>query len=239
MIRLLFSVVIIFCIGTKVSASSKDDAAYLARQFIFEEQIQEMRERAAKAYVARLARLLSEYSIKVKDFGRFEDLVPQAITDIAVNGFLDDGTQRYLETFTAQQLNEIAIFHRSGAWQKLYRISYEEMSREGPGEEKTIIIPNFHGYEESKIKELLSFQEFLQFRAFFDSETGKVFMDEVESLFFHLAFDALAASVHLRRFEATINAEFVVEALEAKGIVEIPNPIVRKNLIAQIKKELR
>ncbi|MEX0366323.1 MAG: hypothetical protein AB3N22_09670 [Ruegeria sp.] len=237
--KILFFAVIAFCIGTRIFASPRDDAAYLASQFLHEESIRQMRARAAEVYVGRLAILLREYNIKVKDFDRFEDLIPDAITEVAIKGFLETGTQRYIETFTAQQLKEIADFHRSNAWQKLYRVSYEQMLREGSrAENRTIIVPGFHGYEESKIRELLSFQDFLQFRAFFDSEVGKVFAEKVESLFLHLGVGVLSASVHVRRFEPTLNAEFVIEALEAKGVVEIPNPVVRKNLVAQIRKEL-
>ncbi|RBW55116.1 hypothetical protein [Ruegeria sp. A3M17] len=237
MTKLFLTVGLVFCIAFKVSASPEDDARYIASQFFLEEQIHEMRENASEYYVEYLAGLLNKHNVRLKDPERLEGFVPEEITDIAIDGYINKSTQRVLDAFNAQQLSEIRTFYLTGTWRKLSLLNYEELTT--GKEEKTVILPQDLGYEEYKIRQFLSPQEFQDFQEFVESETGKTFVEKYSEVHFLMVLDAITAPMYLRRGEATLRTEFVLDALKTKGIFEFSNPIARRDFIAKIENELQ
>ncbi|MEO1107371.1 MAG: hypothetical protein AAFX90_05555 [Pseudomonadota bacterium] len=236
MIKLFLTVGFVCCAAFKVSASPEDDAKYIASQFLLEEQILTMRKNASRYYVEYLDGLLSKYTVRVKDTKRLENLVPEEITDIAINGHLDEVTQWHLETYDEQQLSEIRAFYLTGAWQKLKKLSHKECK--AGWVEKTVIAPQLRGYEEARIQRHLSPSEFQNYLDFFGSETGKAF-GKLREYEVTCSEQYTSTSVfELRQGEETLRTEFVLSALKAKGLFQFSNPVARKDFIAKIESEI-
>lgn len=237
MFKPFFAMGLMCCFAFKVSASPENDARYMASQRFLEEEIHAMRANAARYYVEYLGGLLSRYNVRIKDPKRLESLVPQEITDVAIDVQLKEFADSYLEVYDAQQLSEIRTFYLTGVWQKLKRLSYDECK--SGAVKKTVIAPQVRGYEVLKIQQFLTPQEFRDFRDFFDSETGRVFGAGFEHEV--ICSDELNTTgvFSLRLGEATIRTEFVLNALKTKGIFRFSNPVARKDFIAKIESEIQ
>ncbi len=235
--RLCFTVILLCCLALTASASPEDDAKYIASQRFLEEEVRTMRTNASKYYVRYLDSLLRNHNIRVRDAERLEILVPNEITDVAIDEQLDDFAKSYLKTFDAQQLTEIKSFYQTGVWQKLRRLSYKECKAEAA--DRIVISPLAWGYEETKIRHFLSPQEFRDFRYFFESETGKAFGASSEHQV--SCSDGLMTTgvFSLRSGEAAIRTEFVLSALKTKGLFWFSNPIARKDFIAKLESEIK
>lgn len=237
MIKFFLSVSLICCAAFKVSASPEDDAKYIASQFLLEEQILTLRKNASRYYVENLTELLGKHNIRVKDTKRLVSLVPKEVTDIAINGHLDEIAQWQLDAYNTQQLSKIKEFYLTGTWQKLRKLSYKECKARW--EEKTAIAPQVHGYEEARIQRHLSPKEFQSYLDFFGSETGKAFGKLHEYEIWCSEHYTSTSVFLLRRGEATLRTEFVLSALKTKGLFQFSNPVAHKEFIAKIKSEIQ
>lgn len=226
------------CTTSMALASPKEDALYIVSLYADDAIYQRVSEHAAKLYVQALARELSAHNVKVVDFDRFEALIPDSISEIGIHGFHTRSTRAIMETFTAAQLSEIVDFEKSDTAKALTRFSRKQIEENIPPSERIVFVPTEPGYDESKVKDILSEKQFQQFEEYYSSDSSKLYEEKRPTLALFVGMSVITAHLSYPNIEPTIYAPFMLEVLKARGIVSFSNPIEKRKMIEKVEQAL-
>lgn len=216
---------ILVLFGTSAIADSEDDTELFMSNFIPQKYWDIAYRTGLRNKAWLYVNPLLERNIVIKDEERFQEMIPEIATDEAVQRLKLQIANIIIDRYGPDHLAEIADFFRTPFGEEMLSIAkdnnlfvklHSQSPRGGP-------IERWRPY--------LSPQERAQFSVFTNTPAGQAFVTQTW---------AVRRSLHYQFLERSLwpapplNSPFIVEAIQADGILKFPNIIARQSLLREL-----
>ncbi len=238
--KLILSSVIVSVFTVQAAfASPRDDAAFMAQQFLQNYTVEELRNAVNRGLIDVYGEYFAEMRARISDPDRFTSMLPESIMEHTLEIASQRAADPYLDTFTTDELAGIAAFFRSDLGQVMMHDS-DRFTSEGATDNAYTVsdcgMSLFGEFQELHFSTPEQREAFLEFC---ESDAGQAWYDNYIALHIGTGFTILFAAIGVGRSDAHIeeHPEFILEVMEADGVLSFPNPIWRRDMIEQVRSE--
>ncbi len=227
-------------IGPPLAASPEEDATFIARAMVTDDTVEAIRDLLQPSIVRAYEDHLVDLGVRISDRDRLARMLPDSRDNAILEHSLQKIETLYLEAFTAEQLAEIAAFHRTDLGRKLLNASAPKPSAASSDPDNRFRGYSIYALDESDLADLLTPEEQEEFNAFYESDAGKTLEENAIELSQTSGFTIIGAMATALRTEPQIDLDsgLILEIIEADGIVTFPNRILRRDLIERLRNDL-
>ncbi|MEP3635985.1 MAG: hypothetical protein ABJN14_01825 [Paracoccaceae bacterium] len=213
--------------GTTAHADEKEDAAFFMTHF-FEPDFWETERRkflnwGGSAYYHDL---LWARNIQILDRTRFNSMFPQSAADDAAQQFERHASDAIIAFYGPENLAQLVDFFQTPTGYKmLEKAKADNLFR------RTNLVSPLRG-PVAKMKDYLKFSEHTRYSSFASTPAGQFYVQQTYVLRRTLSYDR---ELRFRWYMPPLDQPFLIDIVEADGVLKFPNRIARDALIREIK----
>ncbi|MEP3847490.1 MAG: hypothetical protein ABJM43_19260 [Paracoccaceae bacterium] len=182
--------------------------------------------------------LFASRHIQILDRKRFNSMFPQSAIDDAFQQLRGYTSEAVVEFYGPENLAQIADFFQSPTGQLIFerirlgREKTEELLRNPNSSSGTVRRLWTNPGTGTRLEHLLKFSELSRYNAFANTPAGQIFVEQENVLRMTLRRDKRRLSLW---YTPPLDQPFMIDIIEADGVLRFPNRIARAALIKEIK----